>query len=194
MARGIVRSTHLGRDGRGGWHRGGRTGFVLGVWGSEEPTNLRGERGVVSGESSSRDFFFERRPRGGWNRERTVFVRPPIPHRRGVTILFSTFSLLPPSPPPGGSPPYGEDRPPLVGVPEGADMGCRLRALCGGATDRVPRRERPSARARPTRYHVGHDQIDPHGSCAATALPVVAARTPGRDRKSKSVIVTSWNA
>ena len=122
MARGVAPSTHLGRDRRGGWHRGGRTGFVLGVWGSEEPTNLRGERGVVSGESSSRDFFFERRPRGGWNRERTVFVKPPIPHRRGVTILFSTFSLLPPSPPPGGSPPYGEDRPPLIGVPEGADM------------------------------------------------------------------------
>jgi hypothetical protein len=66
----------------------------------------------------------------------------------------------------------------------GRRHGCRLlRALCGGTSDRVPRRERPSARARPTLNHAGHDQIDPHGSCAATALPVVATHTRGRDRK-----------
>ena len=69
----------------------------------------------------------------------------------------------------------------LVAVGSVASGAHHLRALCGGTSDRVPRRERPSARARPTLNHVGHDQIDPRGSRAATALPVVAARKENTD-------------
>jgi len=50
-------------------------------------------------------FLFKRRPRVRENRERTVFVKLPMPHRSGVTSLFSALLLSPPSPPPGRSPP-----------------------------------------------------------------------------------------
>lgn len=63
----------------------------------------------------------------------TVFLSPPIPHRRGVTSLLSTLLPLPGSKSPGLRP-YGECPPPLLGPsrppsPCGADILLFWRAL-----------------------------------------------------------------
>jgi hypothetical protein len=64
-----------------------------------------------------------------------------------VTIFFSIFSLLPPSPPPGGSPPYGEDRPPLTDIAGSAGfraLAAERQSLCLDESTQVQELDRHS--------------------------------------------------